>query len=137
MRIIDDKNLVAELSYEELILIRNAMSFVHKSIEDWEFHARLGVQRDDFFKIIQRIEAISIPLQKDNGEKKQGTINSNNNNLKIKITNDEFLGMVNALNEVCNGIRVPEFYKSIGADKETVFHLLNQVGEEFDRIIEE
>ena len=52
----------------------------------------------------------------------------------VSLSADELLILNNALNEVCNGIEVPEFATRMGADVDEVRSLLNEVGQVLDRI---
>lgn len=52
---------------------------------------------------------------------------------ELSLDNNELLILYSALNEVCNGISVPEFETRIGASKETAFTLLNDLGRTLDK----
>ena len=45
----------------------------------------------------------------------------------LQLSIDELLMIHNALNEVCNGIEVPEFHARMGAEREQVHLLLSRV----------
>ena len=53
---------------------------------------------------------------------------------ELSLDNNELLIFYSALNEVCNGISVPEFETRIGASKETAFTLLNDLGRILDKV---
>lgn len=53
---------------------------------------------------------------------------------ELSLDNNELLILYSALNEVCNGISVPEFETRIGASKETAFTLLNDLGRTLDKV---
>lgn len=53
---------------------------------------------------------------------------------ELSLDNNELLIHYSALNEVCNGISVPEFETRIGASKETAFTLLNDLGRILDKV---
>ncbi|MBU9814178.1 hypothetical protein J1781_04780 [Rahnella sp. C60] len=53
---------------------------------------------------------------------------------ELSLDNNELLILYSALNEVCNGISVPEFETRIGASKETAFTLLNDLGRILDKV---
>lgn len=53
---------------------------------------------------------------------------------ELSLNNNELLILYSALNEVCNGISVPEFETRIGASKETAFTLLNDLGRILDKV---
>jgi hypothetical protein len=53
---------------------------------------------------------------------------------ELSLDNNELLILYSALNEVCNGISVPEFETRIGASKEAAFTLLNDLGRILDKI---
>ena len=54
-------------------------------------------------------------------------------NLTLRLTIDELLTINNALNEVCNGIEVPEFHARIGASLDQVRLLLSSVGNAIEK----
>ena len=47
----------------------------------------------------------------------------------VQFSLDELLMLSNALNEVCNGIDVPEFHARIGASPDEAQRLLERLGE--------
>ena len=53
---------------------------------------------------------------------------------ELSLDNNALLILYSALNEVCNGISVPEFETRIGASKETAFTLLNDLGRILDKV---
>ena len=53
---------------------------------------------------------------------------------ELSLNNNELLILYSALNEVCNGISVPEFETRIGASKEAAFTLLNDLGRILDKV---
>ena len=53
---------------------------------------------------------------------------------ELSLDNNELLILYSALNEVCNGISVPEFETRIGASKEAAFTLLNDLGRILDKV---
>jgi hypothetical protein len=54
---------------------------------------------------------------------------------QLTIDENELLILNSALNEICNGISVPEFETRIGASKEDVCALLNDVGHILDKMM--
>jgi hypothetical protein len=48
--------------------------------------------------------------------------------VQLELSDDELLIIHNSLNEVCNGIDLPEFHARIGAFPDQVRHLLSSVG---------
>jgi len=46
---------------------------------------------------------------------------------KVELTPDELLIITNALNEVCNGLEMPEFSTRIGADRAEALELLREM----------
>lgn len=56
-------------------------------------------------------------------------VTQNSREATVTFTKDEFRVINNALNEICNGIPVPEFSTRIGADKREVLKLLHQVAD--------
>jgi hypothetical protein len=55
--------------------------------------------------------------------------------VKIELTPDEFLVINNALNEVCNGLEVPEFSTRIGVDRAEALKLLREVSASYDEMV--
>ncbi|MGN7872929.1 hypothetical protein ACTJKJ_05100 [Roseateles sp. 22389] len=53
---------------------------------------------------------------------------------RVGISREELLILNAALNEVCNGIKIFEFETRIGADRERVAALLNEVGALIDEM---
>ena len=54
---------------------------------------------------------------------------------QLTLGENELLILNSALNEICNGISVPEFGTRIGASKEEVCTLLNEIGRILDNMI--
>ncbi|MDY0924197.1 MULTISPECIES: hypothetical protein [unclassified Leclercia] len=54
---------------------------------------------------------------------------------QLTIDENELLILNSALNEICNGISVPEFETRIGASKEDVCALLNDVSHILDKMM--
>ncbi|HDT3137103.1 TPA: hypothetical protein QIF81_002943 [Enterobacter asburiae] len=54
---------------------------------------------------------------------------------QLTLGENELLILNSALNEICNGISVPEFETRIGASKEEVCTLLSQIGCILDNMI--
>ena len=53
---------------------------------------------------------------------------------QLRISRDELRIMKAALNEICNGIEVPEFDTRIGADRYEVAGLLKEVGQLLEKM---
>ncbi|MBV9122212.1 MAG: hypothetical protein JO112_02485 [Planctomycetes bacterium] len=49
------------------------------------------------------------------------------NHVIVRLTQHELVILNNALNEVCNGIEVPEFSIRMGAELQTVVEVLRQI----------
>ena len=47
--------------------------------------------------------------------------------IKIKLRSAEFWPLINILNEVCYGIKVSDFEKTIGVNKQTVIDFMNKI----------
>ena len=54
--------------------------------------------------------------------------------MTLQLSVDELLTIHNALNEVCNGIEVPEFHARMGTDLEEVRLLLSSVSAAIDEV---
>lgn len=54
--------------------------------------------------------------------------------VEMKLSESDLLILNAALNEVCNGIDVAEFQTRIGADKEVVADLLNNISSVLDKM---
>lgn len=55
-------------------------------------------------------------------------LNSTAEQFQISVSEDELMILNNALNEVCNGIDLIGFTSRIGADRERVAALLEEIG---------
>lgn len=53
---------------------------------------------------------------------------------ELSLDNKELLILHSSLNEVCNGISVPEFETRIGTSKEAAFTLLKELGRILDKV---
>jgi hypothetical protein len=53
----------------------------------------------------------------------------------VFFTPDELLVVSNALNEVCNGLEVPEFATRLGVDREVALILLKSLGGVYDKVV--
>jgi hypothetical protein len=61
-------------------------------------------------------------------------IESKSNSVVVELSEDD-LGLINnALNEVCNGIDIPEFATRLGASRERAEELLRDVGVELTKL---
>jgi hypothetical protein len=54
----------------------------------------------------------------------------------VFLTADELLILSNALNEVCNGLDIPEFATRIGAEREDALRLLKSIGNLYDQVVD-
>jgi hypothetical protein len=54
----------------------------------------------------------------------------------VLLTADDLLILSNALNEVCNGLDIPEFATRIGAEREDAIRLLKTIGILYDKVVE-
>ena len=59
-------------------------------------------------------------------------LSSTRDAITIEFSKDELESINNSLNEVCNGIDVPEFSTRMGATKAEVLDLLHRVSEALD-----
>jgi len=53
---------------------------------------------------------------------------------RLDVTKTELLTIVNALNEVCNGLDIPEFSTRLGVEKEEALDLLKIAGDVLDQL---
>ena len=58
----------------------------------------------------------------------------NDKNIQLQLSEEELIILNNALNEICNGIEVPEFETRIGANLEKVKTLLMSTGNVLDSL---
>ena len=56
------------------------------------------------------------------------------NGARVLLTANELLMISNALNEVCNGLDLPEFATRMGVERAEVLSLLKAVGAIYDEI---
>jgi len=61
-------------------------------------------------------------------------ITAEGGHISVSLTEEDLLILNNALNEVCNGLDIIDFTTRIGASREHVKSLLDQVGGLFDMI---
>jgi hypothetical protein len=59
------------------------------------------------------------------------------NSAKIELTPEELLIITNALNEVCNGLEMPEFATRIGADRAEALELLREMSASYDEMAQQ
>ena len=52
----------------------------------------------------------------------------------VSLTAEELLAICNALNEVCNGLDVPEFATRMGIERDDALHLLRSANKVYDKI---
>jgi hypothetical protein len=62
-------------------------------------------------------------------------LSSTRDAITIEFSKDELESINNSLNEVCNGIDVPEFSTRMGATKAEVLELLRRVSEALDAMV--
>jgi hypothetical protein len=58
----------------------------------------------------------------------------NANGASIMLSQEELLIVSNALNEICNGLDLPEFATRIGAERESAARLLQDIGDVYDKV---
>jgi hypothetical protein len=56
------------------------------------------------------------------------------NGISVVLTAEELLALCNALNEVCNGLEVPEFATRIGIGREDALRLLRTANGVYDKV---
>jgi len=61
-------------------------------------------------------------------------INSSRDLVNVSLSRDELLVLNAALNEICNGVDIFEFETRIGAGREFVTSLLQEIGSAIDSI---
>jgi len=52
----------------------------------------------------------------------------------LRLTKEELMLISNALNEVCHGLDLPEFFTRMGVEQEEVKKLLNNIGSIIDKL---
>jgi len=60
----------------------------------------------------------------------------NERGASVFLTVDELLIISNALNEVCNGLEIPEFATRLGAGQDEALRLLKSIGGLYDRVVQ-
>jgi hypothetical protein len=55
----------------------------------------------------------------------------------VFLTPDDLLMVSNALNEVCNGLDVPEFATRIGVERQEALGLLKNIGVLYDKVFKQ
>jgi hypothetical protein len=56
---------------------------------------------------------------------------------KVELTGEELVIITNALNEVCNGLEMPEFSTRIGAGRAEALQLLQEMSASWDKMAHE
>jgi len=100
------------LSIEELSILTNAFNIVYNCIK-CGFHARLGVERDEFKTIWDLVVNLIA-----------------NDKFEEEFSIDALFCFNNVLNEVCNGIKIDDFEATIG-EKEKAKTLLKSIHDLF------
>ena len=111
MKIIkEDEVMYLVLSNKEWKIVNNSIREVMKAIDDWEFPIRTGVAPEKARIFTKRIESFSEAPE-----------------VRLGISREEGLLVNNTLNEVCHGVVVQDFENRIGASKNEVAILLDEV----------
>jgi hypothetical protein len=117
--------IILEFCKKELIILSNSIIETIKEIEDLEFHTRVGTNAGEAKLLLEKIlNALANPIKsKGNGA------------FWIDLSETEMLILNNALNEVTAGFHIEEFEKHIGAPKDEVRLLLNNISRAFDALV--
>jgi hypothetical protein len=106
-----EKTAKVQLSIQEIKIIKNILKEVKNSLILSEFITRVDFSPEDIASFLDSIEVR----------------NAKNSSLTILISLDEVVMLNNIFNEVCNGIKVINFYEKIGISKEEVKVLLEMI----------
>lgn len=108
-----DKNqLYLELSQDEMKMIRNALNETCHGMPIPDFQKRVGFPKDELDTLIQTIKSL---------------LSKYDTRIEIRPSSDEFLMMINALKETCQGIHVREFHTRTGCDLDKMESLLHKM----------
>lgn len=109
-----------QLSIQELTTFKNALNEVHNTLYVSEFQTRMGVSCEEVRTLSNKVEMKIIKTTSEKADMQTST--------------SELVTLNNALNEVCNGIKIPEFEAKMGASREEVKGLLKSVGKLLDEL---
>jgi uncharacterized small protein (DUF1192 family) len=117
---------VLQLSIQELEVFIAALEEVVFSIYLQEFHARIGVYREEVqdLKELMKKALLIHRMKKD-------TLNSKNS---FELSFDQFITLSQCISEVCHGFDVPDFEKKIGITKERLEVYLEDIFNSIDQI---
>jgi hypothetical protein len=110
-----------EFSILELTILYNSIFETIKEIEDWEFQTRIGANTSESRLLLDKFYKLNNSLTKQE-----------NKNIKINISKDEMLIIINSLNEVLYGFHIDDFENRIGATASDVRLLLTEFAQCFD-----
>lgn len=108
-----------QVSVHELTTFSNTLSEVYDTLYASEFKTRMGVSRESVKSLSNSI----LELLND------GLINRK---IVTQFSIDELVTLNNALNEVCNGIKVSDFEVKLGVSRENAKSLLSSVSKMLD-----
>jgi hypothetical protein len=116
MRLINKEKdrVILALTAKELSIIRLSIGEVLDAIETWEIPVRVGVTAVEAKAFWSRLGEV---ISRANGRTQ----------IELQVSASELLIANNALNEICNGIDIPEFEARIGAPVDDARNLLSEV----------
>jgi len=112
------ENTNIQLSVHELTTFRNVLNEVYDVLYVSEFKTRMGVSREEVRSLSNSILELLDGLP--------------NRKIVTQFSIDELVTLKNALNEVCNGIKVLNFEAKLGVSREDAELLLRAVGKMLD-----
>jgi len=112
------KKTKIQLSVHELTTFRNVLNEVYDVLYVSEFKTRMGVAREEVKSLSNSILELLDGLP--------------NRKIVTQFSIDELVTLNNALNEVCNGIKVLDFEAKLGVSREDAKLLLRSVGKMLD-----
>ena len=107
-----------QLSVHELTTFSNVLNEVDNVLYVSEFKTRMGVSREEVRSLSNSILELLEGLP--------------NRKIVTQFSVSEFVTLNNALNEVCNGIKIPDFEVKLGISCEDAKLLLKSVGKMLD-----
>lgn len=105
------------ISIQELNIVKNALAAIRKFLPISSFHVRVDYSHQ---RVKEFEELISKLIE-------QKDINHANQQINMTFSSDEITMFNNALNEICNGVKVPSFEVQIGSSLEVAKKLLSTV----------
>lgn len=110
MKVVERLDEIAIVQFEpsEVTALRNTLNEVCNTLSPWDFKTRTGFSHEEFLVLLDSIA-------------------QSHEDVDFQFSTDELRLLNNALNEVCNGIRLSDFEGKIGVSRDQAKDLLNSI----------